>query len=65
MRHGQRTKVTDFLKYSGIWFGLVINPYHWRFSIEKPCDSLDQALDGFAIYVGPVWMRVIIDDGSW
>jgi len=47
-----------FLKYSGIWFGLIVNPYHWRFTIEKP-------LDGFAIYIGPVWMRVIIDDGSW
>ncbi len=54
-----------FLKYSGIWFGLVVNPYHWRFAIEKPHDALDQPLDGFAIYIGPVWMRVIIDDGSW
>ncbi len=54
-----------FLKYSGIWFGLIVNPYHWRFAIEKPLDWLDQPLDGFAIYIGPVWMRVIIDDGSW
>jgi hypothetical protein len=54
-----------FLKYSGIWFGLVINPYHWRFAINQPEDALLQPLDGIEIFCGPVWMRVIIDDGSW
>lgn len=55
----------DFLKYSGIWFGFVVNPYHWRIKIESPTDELDHsALHGIAIYLGPLWFRAIIDDGT-
>lgn len=57
----------NYLKYSGVWVGFVLNPYHWKFkyqtkSTEFPdCDNLfDNCL-----YVGPVWIRIIIDDGKW
>jgi hypothetical protein len=55
----------DFLRYSGIWFGFVVNPYHWRIKIESPTDEFDHsALHGIAIYLGPFWFRFIIDDGT-
>jgi hypothetical protein len=58
--------LSKYLKYSGIWLGLVINPYHWEFRIEKfHPDELNPNLFGFFITIGPFWIRFIIDDGSW
>ena len=51
----------SWLKYSGIWAGLVVNPYHWRLKWE----SSDARVFENCIYVGPVWIRVIIDNGKW
>ena len=55
-----------WLKHSGIWIGIVINPFHWKpgFSFIGPSD-MDPALSGFYISLGPVWIRAVIDDGSW
>jgi len=60
-------KFYNFLRYSGIWIGLIVNPFHWRFAWDKglkewPNDTL---LFENCVYVGPIYIRVIIDDGSW
>ena len=58
--------LVNFLKYSGVWVGFVLNPYQWRFSITNGNESvLDDSLFELAIYAGPVWVRVVIDDGRW
>lgn len=59
-------KLKNYLKYSGMWVGLVFNPYHWEFRLEntKP-DELNPNNYGFMISLGPIWIRVCIDDGSY
>ena len=56
----------NYIKYSGIWAGVAINPFHWQFKLEflQP-DELNPDMTGFYISVGPVWVRLIIDNGSW
>jgi hypothetical protein len=58
--------LSKYIRYSGIWFGLVINPFHWTFVSEflHP-DELNPNMVGIYISIGPVWVRVVIDDGSW
>lgn len=59
-------KILNYLKYSGIWIGVVINPYHWRFGLKQGSGSAwEEYLFDNALHLGPVWIRVIIDDGSW
>jgi len=53
----------NWIRYSGIWIGIVVNPFHWRFGFVK--DSLDVNVFENCLHLGPVWIRVIIDDGRW
>jgi hypothetical protein len=56
----------NYLKYSGLWAGLVLNPYHWNFKLEvNPQHGIDTYIFHFELYLGLVWLRVVIDDGSW
>lgn len=59
-------KLKNYLKYSGLWAGVVLNPYHWEFKFTniKP-DELNPNNYGFMISIGPLWVRGVIDDGSW
>lgn len=59
-------KLKNYLKYSGMWIGFVLNPYHWEFKIQrmKP-DEFNPKNHGFMISVGPFWVRGVIDDGTW
>lgn len=59
-------KLKTYLKYSGIWFGFAVNPYHWqlKFQTTNPTD-MDPAMYTVFLSVGPVWLRIIIDDGSY
>jgi hypothetical protein len=61
------SSVYNWLRFSGIWVGFVFNPFHWRFRYETKGNN-----DGWAdpvfencLYLGPIWIRVIIDDGRW
>lgn len=58
--------LSKYIRYSGVWVGLAVNPCHWdvRLSFLHP-DDLNPNMRGFYISLGPVWLRVIIDDGSW
>ena len=57
----------NFLKYSGVWGGVVLNPYHWQLKFKSGSESIldDDIIFGFSIYLGPFWVRLIIDDGGW
>lgn len=52
----------NYLKYSGMWFGFVLNPFHWQFGWKEGLE--DYPFDN-SIHFGPVWLRVIIDNGGW
>lgn len=55
-----------YLKYSGIWAGVVFNPYHWEITSQLITpDDLNPNQHGVFISIGPFWLRAIIDDGSW
>ena len=59
-------KIFSYLRYSGVWIGFVLNPLHWqiawaRGSTEWPNDYLFEN----CLYIGPIYIRVIIDDGRW
>jgi hypothetical protein len=57
----------NFIKYSGVWIGLVLNPFHWRFKYDNtnPTDAWTEHVFENCLYFGPIWIRVIIDDGRW
>ncbi len=57
-------KVYAWLKYSGLWAGVAINPFHWRFEWVRNTDHNDLVFEN-VVYFGPMWIRVIIDDGRW
>ena len=60
-------KILNYFKYSGVWVGFVLNPFHWQFGHKTnlnefpACDYLFEN----CVHFGPIWIRVIIDDGSW
>jgi hypothetical protein len=56
----------NYCKYSGIWISIALNPYHWRlwFNFVKP-DDMDPGRYAFNIGVGPVAIKLVLDDGSW
>lgn len=60
-------RLKTYLKYSGIWMGVVFNPYHWQFKIKTGSDGIleDDVIFGISVYVGPLWFRLVIDDGNW
>jgi hypothetical protein len=55
----------NWIKYSGVWIGIVLNPFHWRFGFVKGENVWDDPVFENCLHLGPVWIRVIIDDGRW
>jgi len=59
-------QLKNYLKYSGVWMGIVINPYHWNFHFDFKSDHIiDNYIFFSQLYIGPFWIRIIIDDGKW
>jgi hypothetical protein len=57
--------VYSYIRYSGIWIGIVFNPFHWQFGLKSNYDVLNNNIFDNSLHLGPVWIRVIIDDGKW
>lgn len=58
--------ILSYLKYSGIWVGLVVNPFHWQLGWKKNVGMWpDDYMFDNSMHFGPIWLRVIIDDGRW
>lgn len=55
------TPFLKYVKYSGVWVGLVLNPYHWQFEWRKEKDKVKS--DTF--FLGPLWLTIVIDNGNW
>jgi hypothetical protein len=56
----------NYCKYSGVWINIALNPYHWRlwFDLSKPND-MDPGRYSFNISIGPISIKLVLDDGSW
>ena len=55
-----------WLKYSGVWVSLALNPLHWRINFEVHNSSeMDPAMTMIIGTVGPLTIRIVIDDGSY
>jgi hypothetical protein len=56
----------NYCKYSGIWITFGLNPAHWRINFEttKP-DDMDPGRYSCHIALGPLAIRLVLDDGSW
>ena len=58
--------LSNYVKYSGIWIGLIVNPFHWEWRTDQlHPDDLNPNMRGFYVSIGPVWIRSILDDGTW
>jgi len=56
----------NYVRYSGIWIGLIVNPFHWTFRwVNGSQEWPDTNLFENCVYIGPIYIRVIIDDGRW
>lgn len=59
-------KLKSLLKHSGIWFGVVVNPYHWEFcNRQDGIGELTAKVFSRFVSIGPIWIRIVIDDGSY
>jgi hypothetical protein len=60
-------RLKTYLKYSGLWAGVICNPYQWQFKIRFGSEGIleDEPLFGISIYLGPVWIRLVIDNGEY
>jgi hypothetical protein len=58
--------LSKYIRYSGIWISLALNPFHWRVSFEfMHPDELNPNMRGVFISLLPISLRIIVDDGSW
>jgi hypothetical protein len=58
--------LSKYIRYSGIWVSVAINPCHWRVSFEfMHPDELNPNMRGVFISLLPISLRIIVDDGSW
>jgi hypothetical protein len=56
-----------YIKYSGVWIGIVVNPFHWQFGWKKNYGlfEINDNLFDNSLHFGFIWIRIIIDDGRW
>ena len=58
--------LSNYAKYSGIWFTVAMNPYHWSIRTEElHPDELNPHMKGYVVTILPFTIRLIIDDGTW
>jgi hypothetical protein len=58
-------KIFNYIRYSGIWIGLAINPFHWQLGWKSNMDAINTSIFDNSMHFGPVWIRLVIDDGKW
>jgi len=46
--------------------GIIFNPFHWSFQFQllKPTD-MDPQQRGLYANLGPFWIRMVIDNGTY
>jgi hypothetical protein len=54
-----------WLRYSGVWITLIVNPFHWDFRGEIIKDEDLGRIDTLELQFLCINIRVILDDGKW
>jgi hypothetical protein len=54
-----------WLRYSGVWITLIVNPFHWDFRWEVIKDEELGRIDTLELQFLCINIRVILDDGKW
>jgi hypothetical protein len=60
--------IFNWVRYSGIWVTLILNPFHWRVAFNKnPYDTEWPAPDRTEIQVQIFMLsiRLVTDTGRW
>ena len=58
--------IYKWLRYSGIWITIVVNPFHWRFTWEViKEDELNPKMNRMFFQLFFINIRIVLDDGSW
>ena len=58
--------LSKYIRHSGVWLGLVVNPCHWEFRLDRlRPDDMNPKMRGLYISFGPFLFRLVVDDGSW
>lgn len=58
--------LNKYLKYSGVWITVVVNPYHWQFKINtRESQQFAPDMCEVTIYLGPICLRACLDNGDW
>lgn len=55
----------NWFRFSGVWGGVVLNPYHWEPEIKVLTDRAEYGIIFFELNLGIAWIRIVIDDGRW
>lgn len=56
----------NWLKYSGVFITLILNPFHWRLGFEMGRDEIMGPKSHYLkVSILPLSVNVIIDDGQW
>jgi len=56
----------NWLKYSGVFVTIVLNPFHWRLGFASGRDELMGPKSWFfKLNIIMIGINVVIDDGSW
>ena len=60
------TLIYNWLRYSGIWVTIVVNPFHWRFDWQViRDDDLNPNMSQLFFQLLLINVRIVLDDGSW
>jgi len=59
-------QVYNWIRYSGVWITLVVNPLHWRIRFENIFeDELNPKMKFIDLQFIFLNIKVVVDDGSW
>ena len=54
-------RMIDYLKHSGIWISLIVNPWHWHFLV-----GLYKDLGyNFILTLGLISVRIVVNNKSY
>jgi len=56
----------NWLKYSGIWINIAVNPFHWTFRfntiVKDELSPLGWRIDIQLLFLN---IRIVLDNGDW
>jgi hypothetical protein len=54
----------NWIRYSGVWLTLILNPFHWRLQWFKRNEFWHDTKEYTSQFLF-LSIRVVVDDGSW